>query len=82
MQCLTSLVLLGKSAAALPHGHRLAMHMSILARLENLRRLELVSYEDVSDVDLAPLAACVHLEHLFIDSLFIKQVRKGFDEEC
>jgi L-lysine 2,3-aminomutase len=39
-----------------------------------LRRLELLSYEDVSDTELAPLASCQHLQHLYIDSLFIKQV--------
>ncbi|GFH15185.1 uncharacterized protein HaLaN_11366, partial [Haematococcus lacustris] len=70
---LGSLTLFGKSAAAQPHGHRLASHLSALAGLPQLRRLELWSYEDISDVELAPLAACTRLEHLYVDSLFIKQ---------
>ncbi|GFH10818.1 uncharacterized protein HaLaN_06204 [Haematococcus lacustris] len=73
LRCLTSLTLFGKSAAAQPHGHRLASHLSALAGLPQLRRLELWSYEDISDVELAPLAACTRLEHLYVDSLFIKQ---------
>ncbi len=40
-----------------------------------LTRLELLSYEDVSDAELAPLAGCTALKHLYLDSLFIKQVR-------
>jgi len=72
-QCLTSLTIFGKSVAAVPHGHRLATHLHAIAGLKQLRRLELLSYEDVSDMELAPLAACSHLQHLYIDSLFIKQ---------
>jgi len=40
-----------------------------------LRRLELLSYEDVSDMELAPMVSCTNLQHLYVDSLFIKQVR-------
>lgn len=36
MQCLTGLTLFGKSAVAVPHGHRLAAQLAGLARLENV----------------------------------------------
>jgi hypothetical protein len=44
------------------------------AGLRQLARLELLSYEDVSDAELAPLTDCPRLTHLYVDSLFIKQV--------
>jgi len=36
-QCLTSLTLFGKSAAAVPHGHRLATHLNAIAGLKQVR---------------------------------------------
>ena len=63
----------GKSAVVVPHGHRLSPHLSALSSLPLLTRLDLLSYEDISDTELLPLAACTALRHLYIDSLFIKQ---------
>ena len=35
-----------------------------------------MSYEDVSDTDLSPLASCPCLRNLYIDSLIIKTVSR------
>ncbi len=48
----------------------------LVSRLRaQLTRLELLSYEDVSDAELAPLCTLSRLTHLYLDSLFIKQAR-------
>lgn len=42
-QCLTALTLFGKSAAVVPHGHRLAVHLPAIAGLKQVRALRGVS---------------------------------------
>ena len=66
------------------HGNRKLISLQIIQYprwttplLQALSSLELLSYEDISDVELAPLANCPVLRHLYVDSLFIKMVREG-----
>ncbi|KAG1680121.1 hypothetical protein FOA52_000234 [Chlamydomonas sp. UWO 241] len=70
--CVRGLTLFGKSAVAVPHGHRLAAHLGSLSSLHHLTSLELLSYEDVSDSELSILSGLPSLRHLYVDSLFIK----------